>query len=171
VCARAALRSVRCAARRVGDADNAPGLDALAEYVQPLAASAADLTGYWELEEAEDDMTAHTLVHMLSNGDLSFGKTDGPIPSAVQGTWRLVDADELAVELRVTRAFDDVRFPYKVMRTYAGSLTNDGPLVIVNGPIQIGESADERGDDGDALQVKEAGYFQLTKVPDFPIDE
>jgi hypothetical protein len=156
----------------------------LSEYVMPPALVVDDLLGYWELEEAEDDCTAHTLVHVLPGGALDFGTTDGPIPTSVQGSWKRVEppstsaaaasqgswkrldspstsapaavsttttaaaaaaasppdgepGESIGLQMSICRSFEDVRFPYSVERVYGGCLERDGPLVLMQGPIQI----------------------------------
>lgn len=153
---------------------------ALSEYEPPPELNLSDVVGFWELEEAEDDCTAHTLVHLLPGGGLALGKTDGPIPSSMSGSWAVMDTEALELEMRVKRSFEEARFPYDVERVYSGFLTRDGPLVLLGGPIRIrkgGDAMDEwlAGGPPDAhakLATStgwkessdiEAGFFQLTK--------
>mmetsp|Transcript_15324 Transcript_15324/g.41168 ORF Transcript_15324/g.41168 Transcript_15324/m.41168 type:complete len:185 (-) Transcript_15324:912-1466(-) len=139
--------------------------DASTEVEQTrLPPTEADLIGYWELEEAEDECTAHTLLRLLPAGAIEFGKTDGPVPTGASGSWALVDPLEGKVALRVTRRFEDCRFPYEVVRLYEGFLEDDGPVRSVQGPIEILQS-----DEGKSKI--DAGFFALTLVPDFPEDD
>eukprot|EP00307_Rebecca_sp_RCC1486_P009952 CAMPEP_0119413824 /NCGR_PEP_ID=MMETSP1335-20130426/6108_1 /TAXON_ID=259385 /ORGANISM="Chrysoculter rhomboideus, Strain RCC1486" /LENGTH=183 /DNA_ID=CAMNT_0007438651 /DNA_START=59 /DNA_END=610 /DNA_ORIENTATION=+ len=120
------------------------------------------VAGYWELQEAEDDMTAHTLVHLLPGGGVDLGKTDGPVPEDFVGAWRVLDESTWDFELTLKRTFADGRFPYNVERTYSGFIEDGGSLRTVEGKITIDDQA--RG-------PIEAGYFCLTNVQDFPDDE
>lgn len=102
----------------------------------PEAEEALDVRCYWELEEAEDDCTQHTLVHLIPDGTVDLGQTDGPVPSTSRGAWKH-EPSTGALEVRITRRFDDVRFPYEVERVYAGVIERDGPVAFVEGPIAI----------------------------------
>ncbi|KAG8465988.1 hypothetical protein KFE25_005558 [Diacronema lutheri] len=122
------------------------------------------IPGYWELEEDENDSSMHTLVHLLPDGDVEFGRTDGPLPASVQARWRVTDEATWAFELSVKRHFSEevnVKFPYDVERVYRGYIEDDKGLRTVSGAIVIPEPG--RDDIN-------PGFFMLTNVPEFPED-
>jgi hypothetical protein len=98
----------------------------------------ADIPGYWELEEDEDDQSMHTLVHLLPGGAVQLGRTDGPLPTTFEASWAITDESTWAFELRVKRTFSEAeRFPYDVERVYKGYVDDDKGLRTVSGPIRI----------------------------------
>lgn len=75
----------------------------------------------YQLEEMEDAASATSAIYLHGNGTVAYGRTDGPVPKKVDGTWIYnEDLQELCVELE--RHFDDGRVQFSIRRTLRGHL-------------------------------------------------
>uniref|UniRef100_A0A7S0ZDP4 Uncharacterized protein n=1 Tax=Timspurckia oligopyrenoides TaxID=708627 RepID=A0A7S0ZDP4_9RHOD len=95
----------------------------------------ADLCGLFQLDEMEDECETCTAVVLNSDGTITLGKTDGPVPIKVEGSWKLFNGDQFILE--VDRVFEGEKgVEYTVQREYAGTVTKHLTYIEIDGNIK-----------------------------------
>ncbi|CAM9149661.1 unnamed protein product [Hapterophycus canaliculatus] len=121
------------------------GVDAVSEV------AATDLFDReFQLEELEDRDVAETSVVLNTDGSISAGATNGPIPIGVRGRWSF---DGTAFRMDIHREFD-AAIPYVVSRVMTGYVEETLPAtdtVIITGDIVM-----------DGMDV---GFFKMISSP------
>ena len=109
---------------------------------------------YYQLEEMEDKENSTTELFLNEDRTVSFGDTDGPMPSSVRGSWNVKPgANDFTME--IYRTFEtgnggtDVgEFEFSVDRIFTGEMTEVGESVAITGVMHD-------------LENKDVGYFNM----------
>mmetsp|Transcript_104533 Transcript_104533/g.156543 ORF Transcript_104533/g.156543 Transcript_104533/m.156543 type:complete len:210 (-) Transcript_104533:167-796(-) len=126
-----------------------------------LPSTPAIASRYFQLEENEGDNSCLTEVFLADDYTLQVGDTDGPLPAETMGYWMLQDDGLFA--MNICRKFntgysgsDMGEFAFVVERDFAGSVTQVGGLLALEGSLHV--PGDNLG--GDA----KVGYFSMIDV-------
>jgi hypothetical protein len=75
----------------------------------------------YQLEEMEDEASATSALYLHANGTVAHGRTDGPQPTKVNGTWEYNESEK-EIRLDLDRHFRDSRIEFSVQRVFRGHL-------------------------------------------------
>eukprot|EP00543_Licmophora_paradoxa_P001200 CAMPEP_0202450750 /NCGR_PEP_ID=MMETSP1360-20130828/9318_1 /ASSEMBLY_ACC=CAM_ASM_000848 /TAXON_ID=515479 /ORGANISM="Licmophora paradoxa, Strain CCMP2313" /LENGTH=164 /DNA_ID=CAMNT_0049069131 /DNA_START=80 /DNA_END=574 /DNA_ORIENTATION=+ len=127
-----------------------------------VALEAIPSNHFFQLEELEDQDCATTEIFLNEDHTVSFGSTDGPLPTSSRGTW--IASDEGSFEMKLRRTFETGsegrpmgEFQYEVERSYSGSQENVGAVTAVSGSIHSVDNS---------LGDRRVGFFQLIDTGD-----
>eukprot|EP00980_Cylindrotheca_fusiformis_P015298 scaffold4266_cov83-Cylindrotheca_fusiformis.AAC.3 len=96
---------------------------------------------FYQLEEREDAETSSTEVYLMKDRQVDFGKTDGPVPDSVEGTWHVEPGtDDFKMTIRRVfgsgnRGSDMGEFQFEILRELRGEMTMVGDSVAITGII------------------------------------
>lgn len=92
----------------------------------------------YQLEELEDSASCVSAIYLKNDGSLKLGRTDGPRPSSVKGSWEYVEPEqELRIDLTRYYDGDTGDYSYDVTRYFIGHLDTkkNSELAIFAGKI------------------------------------
>ena len=96
---------------------------------------------FYQLEEKEDGETSRTEVYLMADRQVDFGKTDGPVPDYVEGTWHVeLGTDDFTMQIRRVfgtgkKGSDMGEFSFEIIRELRGDMTMVGESVAITGVI------------------------------------
>lgn len=96
---------------------------------------------FYQLEEKEDGETSRTEVYLMADRQVDFGKTDGPVPDYVEGTWRVEPGtDDFTMQIRRVfgtgkKGSDMGEFSFEIIRELRGDMAMVGESVAITGVI------------------------------------
>jgi len=126
---------------------------------------------YFQFEEMEDNESCTTEIYLNDDGsvDVSMTETDGPLPKATFGTWKVLeeggedDDSPPPFEMLIGRTFGtgigmgEDAGSFTVERTFRGYVTMVGDAVAISGSMHILD--DVKGD-------IDVGYFSMIDTTD-----
>uniref|UniRef100_A0A7S1XJP5 Uncharacterized protein n=1 Tax=Erythrolobus australicus TaxID=1077150 RepID=A0A7S1XJP5_9RHOD len=109
-----------------------------------------DIPGIYQLDELEDKETMCTALVLNAGGTVTCGKTDGPVPSKVEGSWALTGSDFM---LQLEREYDGEQSGnYVVSTEYVGTAKKNLTYIEIDGVING--------------KFPNVGYFKLFSADD-----
>lgn len=115
----------------------------------------------YQLEEDEDSLSCTSAVYLYENGSLSIGRTDGPSPENVRGTWKYKEFNgELLLEIE--RFFEESNISFSVKRVLRGHL-DDSRKNLANLPVFVGAMYQHPAD---FSANSEIGWFAMIRATD-----
>ena len=123
---------------------------------------------FYQLEEKEDGETSRTEVYLMADRQVDFGKTDGPVPDYVEGTWHVEPGtDDFKMQIRRVfgtgrRGSDMGEFSFEIIRELRGDLTMVGESVAITGVmVNKDELLGDKGKNKGKLAGWKHGIFPI----------
>lgn len=99
---------------------------------------------YYQLEEMEDKESCTTELFLSSDGSVSVGVTNGPLPIEASGKWEKLSKDG-TFKMTITRTYstgmknkgDLGEFQFSVPRSFIGTVSNIGGSIGVTGSMHL----------------------------------
>lgn len=125
-----------------------------------MLARASIVDRSYQLEELEDAGDTISALYLSSDGSVSHGRTDGPVPESVAGEW-VYDEAGRALTLQLERRFKEGEVEFAVTRVLAGHLDakDTDELAMFTGNMY--QSAKDIGDKNAAV-----GHFSMCVATD-----
>lgn len=125
-----------------------------------MLSRAAIVDRSYQLEELEDAGDTISALYLSSDGSVSHGRTDGPVPDSVAGEW-IYDEGAKALTLQLERRFKESGVDFTVTRVLAGHLDakDQDNLAMFAGNIY--QNTRDIGDKGAAV-----GHFSMCVATD-----
>jgi len=98
---------------------------------------------FFQLEEMEDKDSCTTEIFLSTDGTVSVGETNGPLPLQAFGTWqqggddsfKMVITRKFGTGLKESKSSDVGEFYFEVVRTFCGVMANVGTTLAISGSM------------------------------------
>ncbi len=116
----------------------------LNENASPSSVTSSLGSKYYQLEEMEDKESCTTELFLSSDGSVTVGMTNGPLPAEASGIWEQSTKDG-AFKMTITRTYstgmknmgDLGEFQFSVSRSFIGTVSDIGSYIGITGSILL----------------------------------